>query len=130
RNVLGLHHHLAARVEERGRGVSPFLDVRRVGCAHERRAHLVADHAQRSREHLKSHGIDGGAHRRSSTSVPASSTAPLQPGGTTTVSSPSSQTDGPSTSNPCGSAPTRTVASHHPSPKRACRLSCLGGPTA
>jgi hypothetical protein len=45
--VLGLHDHLAGRVEQRGRAVAALLDVRRVRRAHEDRAHLLAARPRR-----------------------------------------------------------------------------------
>ena len=52
RDVLGLRDHPPARVEERGRAVAPLLDVRREGGAHEGRAHLIRDRAERGTDHL------------------------------------------------------------------------------
>ncbi len=48
-NVLGLHDHLAVRVEQRGRSVAALLDVRRVRRADQHHAHLLAGGAQRAR---------------------------------------------------------------------------------
>ena len=42
RDVLGLHHQLAARLEQCRRAVAALLDVRRVGGADQDGTHLVA----------------------------------------------------------------------------------------
>ena len=64
-DVLGLHHQLAAGVEERGRAVAALLDVRRVGRADQHRAHLVAGGAQRADQHLQRDRVEARAHRAS-----------------------------------------------------------------
>ena len=58
-DVLGLHDHLAAGVEQRGGGVAALLDVGRVGAAHEHDAHLLARRAQRAEHHLQGDRIVG-----------------------------------------------------------------------
>ena len=71
RDVLGLHDHLAVRVEQRGRAVVALLDVRRVRAADQDRAHLLARGAQRAGgdlqgdrvEALTRHAQDHGAGR-------------------------------------------------------------------
>ena len=82
RDVLGLHHHPAALVEERGGGVAALLDVGRVGRTHQHGAHLVAGRPERAEHDLKGDGVET-AHR-SSTTASASARA-CQPGGTTRV---------------------------------------------
>ena len=57
RDVLGLHRHLAGRVEQRGRGVAPLLDVRGMGRADEHHSHLLAGGAERADHHLEGHGV-------------------------------------------------------------------------
>ena len=57
-DVLGLHDHLAARVEDGGRAVAPLLDVRGVRRADEHGAHLLARGAQRAGHHLQLNGVD------------------------------------------------------------------------
>ena len=52
-DVLGLHHHPPALVEQRGRRVAPLLDVRRVRRAHEHGAHLLARRPQPAEHHLQ-----------------------------------------------------------------------------
>jgi hypothetical protein len=97
-DVLGLGDHRALGVEQRGRAVAALLDVGGVGAADQHRAGLLGDARQRAGEHAQRDGIK--AHRRSSTSVPALSTAPDQPGRTTQVASANSTIAGPSTSKP------------------------------
>ena len=63
--MLGLHHELAARVEDRGRAVAALLDVGRVGRADQHGAHLLARGAQGARDHL-----EGRRDRRSSARPP------------------------------------------------------------
>ena len=53
RDVLGLHDHLAGRVEQRGGGVPALLDVRGVGRADQHDAHLFAGCAQRAGDDLE-----------------------------------------------------------------------------
>ena len=53
RDVLGLHDHLAGRVEQAARAVAALLDVRRVRAAHEHGAHLLARRAQRPGDDLQ-----------------------------------------------------------------------------
>ena len=48
-DVLRLHDHLPAGIEQGGRGVAAFLDVRRMRSSHESGAHLFAHRAQRPR---------------------------------------------------------------------------------
>ena len=55
-DVLRLRDHPPVGVEERGRAVTALLDVRREGRAHEDRAHLLGDRAQRAPDHLQ---LDG-----------------------------------------------------------------------
>ena len=52
-DVLGLHDHPAALVEQRGRAVAPLLDVRGEGGADEHRAHLLGDRAQAAADDLE-----------------------------------------------------------------------------
>ena len=80
RDVLGLHDHLASRVEQAGRAVATLLDVRRVRAAHERGAHLLAGRAQRAGDDLEVDRVKRHAASSSpSTIVPASSTRPASP---------------------------------------------------
>ena len=105
-DVLSLHHHLPARVEQRGRGIAALLDVRRMGRADQDRAHLLADRSQRSGEDLKVDRID---HRaRLTRTVPAASTSPAQSVGTRSVDSGSSTIAGPLISVPGPGTPRRT----------------------
>src|SRR5947209_15734872 len=96
-DVLGLHDHLAAGVEQRTRGVSALLDVGRVGGANQHRAHLLAQGLCRPGQDLQLDRVDGSgsvslAHSASRMIVPVASTSALHPGGTTTVESGSSMT--------------------------------------
>src|SRR3954468_13385570 len=113
RDVLGLHDHLAGRVEEGGGAVTALLDVGAVGRAHEHGAHLLARGAQGAGGDLQGDGVDG-HDARSSTSVPVSSVLPLQPSGTTSVASGSATTVGPSTSSPAGAAKSTAGAGSRP----------------
>src|SRR4051812_14800714 len=94
-DVLGLRHHAAALVEDRGRAVATLLDVRRERRADEHCAHLLGNCAQRASEYLK---LD--VHHRRRTSVPSSFVDPLQPAGTQQVEPGSSSKEGPSTAWP------------------------------
>ena len=99
-DVLGLHHQLAAGVEERGRAVVALLDVGRVGGADQGRAHLLAGGAQAADHHLQRDRVEAAHRCASARIVPVSSTVADQPGGTTKVASGSSKTTGPSASSP------------------------------
>ena len=57
-DVLGLHHHLAARVKQRRRRVAPLLDVGRVRRADQHGSHLLADRPQRAGQDLELHRVD------------------------------------------------------------------------
>ena len=65
-DVLGLHHHLPARVEQRGGAVAALLDVGRVRGADQRGAHLLAGGAQRAGEHLQLDRVEAHAPAPSS----------------------------------------------------------------
>jgi hypothetical protein len=99
RDVLGLRDHLPVGVEQGGRAVAPLLDVGGVGAADQHGAHLLGDPRQGAGEDRQGDGIDqeelressgprsdrGARHpcrARTSTSVPAPSTRPRQPGRT------------------------------------------------
>ena len=95
-DVLGLHDHLARRVEQRGRAVAALLDVGRVRRAHEHGAHLLAGGAQRAGHDLQRDRVELAAHpSRSRTIVPVLSARPDQPSGTTSVASGRRTTVGP-----------------------------------
>jgi hypothetical protein len=91
-NVLGLRDHPAAFVEERGRAVAPFLDVRGERGADERGAHLLRDRPESAAENLELN-----VHARVSLHVEPSLT-PTHPGGSQQVDPSSSSTRGPDTS--------------------------------
>ena len=75
-DVLGLHHHLPGRVEQRRRGVAALLDVGRVRRADQHGAHLLAGGAQRAEDHLQLHRVDGhaGSSARRTSIAPSAST--------------------------------------------------------
>ena len=122
-DVLGLHRHPPALVEQRRGGIAALLDVRRVRGADQHGAHLVAGRAQRAEHHLERDRVEP-AHRSSTT--PSASARACQPGGTTSVEPGSSKIAGPSTSAVPGprmraaavSSPKRTARDHAPLPAR------------
>jgi hypothetical protein len=59
RDVRGLAQRAALGIEQAGRAVAPFLDVGRVGGAHQRLAHLLDDGGECVADDLDSDGIDG-----------------------------------------------------------------------
>ena len=100
-DVLGLHDHPAAVIEQRRRAVAPFLDVRREGRPDEHGAHLLGDGKKRAADHLELDRDPLATHRlRSSRSVPCPPRMPAQPSGTQHVAPGSSSTHGPSTGAP------------------------------
>ena len=106
--MLGLHHQLAAGVEERRRAVAPLLDVRRVGGADQHRAHLLADRAKRAGQDLQGDRVERPASWLAPPrSSPARPPSPVHPGGSTSVASGSSNTHGP-----CPQCPRRLAADH------------------
>ena len=114
RDVLGLHDHLAARVEQRARGVAALLDVRRVRGPDQQRAHLLAGRVQRAEDDRAARSGPG----RPRPFMPASARscrrrrrAPRQPGVTSSVASGSAQTAGPSIRSPGAGSPAISVAS-------------------
>ena len=131
--MLGLHHQLAAAVEQRGRAVAALLDVRRVRGADQHRAHLVAGGAQRADQDLERDRVEA---RRSSSPLgddrarvvdlgaPARAAAPGSPPAARTRTAPRPR-------RPSPGSPRRTSASSHSPPKRARRparsSSSLGG---
>ena len=79
RDVLGLRHHAARLVEERGRAVAALLDVRGERRADEHGAHLLGDRAQAAAEDLeldRDHSVIDGER-----ACRASSVSPAQPAG-------------------------------------------------
>ena len=72
--MLGLHHQLAAGVEERGRAVLALLDVGRVGGADQGRAHLLAGGAEAADHHLQRDRVEAAHRCASARIVPVSST--------------------------------------------------------
>src|SRR5712692_9887142 len=99
-NVLRLHDHPAALVEERGRAVAPLFDVRGERGAHEHHAHLLGDGAQTAADDLE---LD--VHDLVTITVGPSLT-PAHPGGSQHVAPLSSSTAGPeaSSGSPAGSS--------------------------
>ena len=88
-NVLGLRNHPTARVEERGRAIAPFLDVRRERRVNENGAHLLGDRTQQGAENLE---LD--VHTRVTVHAGPSLT-PTHPGGMYSVAPASSIRPGP-----------------------------------
>ena len=110
-DMLRLHDHLAARVEQRARRIAPLLDVRRVRGPYEQRTHLIAGRAQPADDEAQLDRIEAAAHDRVSSIVPSARTRPRQPGVIRSVASGSAQIAGPSTRSPGAGAPMTTVAS-------------------
>ena len=106
-DVLGLHDHLAGGVEEGGRAVAALLDVRAVGRAHERGAHLLAGGAQRAGGDLQGDRVHGAHASRSRTTVPVASVRDDHPGAASAGASAASPAR--STSAPGRRPVTRTV---------------------
>src|SRR5947208_4731011 len=128
RNVGRLRDHLAIGIEQRGRRVAPFADIRRERAVHQHQPHLLRNRREGVRHHFEADGVE--PHARSSTTAPDWSTTPRQPGSIGPVASGAASTAGALSFLPAGSSPSGHTSARTRLPSRVTimRRPALGMP--